>query len=58
MLFNFASIFNVITESVVLNTQISWKLFIGGALILYASMRAKLLNDKYKILTKEESPGE
>ncbi|MEK7171312.1 MAG: DMT family transporter [Patescibacteria group bacterium] len=58
VLFNFASIFNVITESVVLNTQISWKLFIGGALILYASMRAKLLNDKYKILTKEESPGE
>lgn len=57
-LFNFTSIFNIITESIVLGLLISWKLLIGGALILYASMRAKLLNEKYKILTKEEPPAQ
>ncbi|MBI4994155.1 DMT family transporter [Candidatus Peregrinibacteria bacterium] len=57
-LFNFVSIFTITIESIALNMPISWKLLIGGALILYASMRAKLINDKYKILTKEEPPGE
>lgn len=57
-IFNFVSIFTVVIESIVLKLPISWKLLIGGALILYASMRAKLLNEKYKILTKEEPPAE
>lgn len=51
-LFNFASIFTVITESIVLKLVISWKLVVGGALILYAAMKAKIINAKYEMEVK------
>lgn len=57
-LFNLASIFTVITESLVLGLTISWKLFLGGMFILYAAMQAKMINSKYKILGQEEMPDE
>lgn len=49
-IFNLVSIFTIITESIILNVAITWKLVVGGALILYAAMRAKLINSKYKLL--------
>lgn len=58
-IFNLVSIFTVITESIALNVEISWKLVVGGALILYAAMKAKLINSKYKLLSPDaggESP--
>lgn len=54
-LFNLASIFNVIIESLVLDLHISWKLFVGGFLILYAATRAKMMNEKYKLMQKDEA---
>ena len=58
VIFNLTSIFTVITESFVLGFTISWKVFLGGALILYAAMNAKILNTKYKILERDEMGGE
>lgn len=55
-IFNFASIFNVVIESFVFDIAITWNLFLGGALILYSAVRSRLLNEKYKILMKEEPP--
>lgn len=57
-IFNFVSIFTVTIEAIVLDLPITWKLIIGGMLILYASMRAKIINEKYKILAKDEPPAQ
>lgn len=51
-IFNLVSVFTVLTESLALGLNITWKLFVGGILILYAAMHAKLINTKYKILEK------
>lgn len=57
-IFNLVSIFTVITESYFLGLQFSWKLFVGGIMILYAAMHAKWLNEKYRLLEKEIPPAE
>lgn len=56
-LFNLVSIFTVITESFVLGLDISWKLVIGGGLILFAATQATIMNAKYKLLDKSEGGG-
>ncbi|MBI5413577.1 DMT family transporter [Candidatus Peregrinibacteria bacterium] len=53
-IFNLASIFTVITESMVLGLKVSWTLLIGGAFILYAAMKAKLINSQYRIMEEKE----
>lgn len=57
-IFNFGSIFNVTTETIVLGLKLTWKLVVGGLLILYAAIHAEIINTKYKILNKEEAPTE
>lgn len=57
-IFNFTSIFTVINESLVLGLRITWKLIVGGILILYSAMQAKIIDSKYKILEKEEMTAE
>lgn len=51
-IFNFGSIFNVATETVVLGMKLTWKLFVGGLLILYAAIKAEFINAKYKNLIR------
>lgn len=48
-IFNFVSVFNVTMETVVLGLQLSWKLLVGGVLVLYAAVKAEMINAKYKI---------
>lgn len=57
-IFNFGSVFNVTTETVVLGLKLTWKLLVGGLLILYAAIHAEVINTKYKILGKEEGMTE
>lgn len=57
-IFNLVSIFTVLTESIVLDLEITWKLVLGGILILYAAFHAKVINERYKIVKTEETPGE
>lgn len=48
-IFNFGSVFNVTTETLVLGLKLTWKLVVGGLLILYAAVHAEVINTKYKI---------
>ncbi|MBI2638679.1 DMT family transporter [Candidatus Peregrinibacteria bacterium] len=48
-IFNFVSVFNVTMETIVLGLKLSWKLLLGGLLVLYAAVKAEMINAKYKI---------
>lgn len=48
-IFNFGSVFNVTTETVILGLKLTWKLVVGGLLILYAAVHAEIINTKYKM---------
>jgi len=54
-IFNLVSIFTIISESLVLGLNISWKLIVGSILILFAAYQAKILNAEYRLIEKEES---
>lgn len=53
-IFNFVSIFTILTESMFLGLNISWTLILGTILILYAAMKAKLINSQYRVMEEKE----
>lgn len=56
-IFNFGSVFNVMTETAVLGLKLTWKLIVGGLLVIYAAVHAGVINAKYKVLEeKSQAP--